>query len=176
MKEVAQIVRTYIKEKYPTYKFSVRTSYASMCQELHVDIKESPIEIYKDFKDLTQKEKQELIRRMRYNHLFPLNSYDDNDLKTIFENIWKERGSYYKCLNKTTKDVIEDIDQFVKSYNFSDCDGMIDYFHVDFYYFGCCQDNGRDIKIVPKTAKTKNKKLKLSQTKETIQKQERLRA
>ena len=113
---------------------------------------------------------------MRYNHLFPLNSYDDNDLKTIFENIWKERSSYYKCLNKTTKDVIEDIDQFVKSYNFSDCDGMIDYFHVDFYYFGCCQDNGRDIKIVPKTANTKNKKLKLSQTKETIQKQERLRA
>lgn len=176
LKEVAQIVRTYIKEKYPTYKFSVRTSYASMCQELHVDIKESPVEIYKDFEDLTQKEKNEIIRRMRYNNLFPLNSYDDNDLKTIFESIWEERGSYYKCLNKTTKDVIEDIDQFVKSYNFSDCDGMMDYFHVDFYYFGCCQDNGRDIKIVPKTAKTKNKKLKLSQTKETIQKQERLRA
>ena len=36
LKEVAQIVRTYVKEKYPTYKFSVRTSYASMCKELRV--------------------------------------------------------------------------------------------------------------------------------------------
>lgn len=45
LKEIAKIVRTYIKEKYPLYKFSVRTSYASMCQELHVDILESPIEI-----------------------------------------------------------------------------------------------------------------------------------
>ena len=26
LKEVAQIVRSYVKEKYPTYKFSVRTS------------------------------------------------------------------------------------------------------------------------------------------------------
>ena len=45
LKEIAVIVRQYVKEKYPTYKFSVRTSYASMCQELHVELKESPIEI-----------------------------------------------------------------------------------------------------------------------------------
>ena len=36
MKEIAQLVRQFIKEQFPTYKFSVRTSYASMCQELHV--------------------------------------------------------------------------------------------------------------------------------------------
>lgn len=34
---------------------------------------------------------------------------------------------------------------------------MVDYFHVDFYYFGCCRNNGQDIKIVPKTAKSKKK-------------------
>ena len=39
LKEIAKIVRTYIKEKYPTYKFSVRTLYASMCQELYVELK-----------------------------------------------------------------------------------------------------------------------------------------
>jgi DnaJ-class molecular chaperone len=36
LKEIAVIVRNYVKEKYPTFKFSVRTSYASMCQELHI--------------------------------------------------------------------------------------------------------------------------------------------
>ena len=156
LKEVAQIVRAYVKEKYPTYKFSVRTSYASMCQELHVELKESPIEIYKTFEELTEEDKIELIRRMRHNNLFVLNSWFDYELKAEFERIWGQRGNYYKCINEVTRSVIDDVDDFVKSYNYSDCDGMIDYFDVDFYYFGCCRDNGRDIKIVQKTARIKN--------------------
>lgn len=58
LKEVAKIVRAYVKEKYPTYKFSVRTSYASMCQELHVDLKESPINIYKTAEELNEEDKR----------------------------------------------------------------------------------------------------------------------
>ena len=61
-------------------------------------------------------------------------------------------------MNDVTSAVIEDVDAFVHSYNYEDCDGMIDYFHVDFYYFGCCRDNGASVKIVPKTARIKNKK------------------
>lgn len=153
LKEVAQIVRSYVKEKYPTYKFSVRTSYASMCQELHVALKESPIEIYKTFEELTEEEKHNLIRRMEHNWLFKLNCWNDEELKAEFERIWKENGNFYKCLNEVTQAVIEDVDSFVNSYNYEDCDGMIDYFHVDFYYFGCAQNNGQNIKIVPKTAR-----------------------
>lgn len=66
LKEVAQIVRAYVKEKYPTYKFSVRTSYASMCQELHVTLKESQVEIYKPFKELTDEEFLQISRRLYY--------------------------------------------------------------------------------------------------------------
>lgn len=160
LKEVAQIVRTYVKEKYPTYKFSVRTSYASMCQELHVTLKESPIEIYKTFEELDSDDFWEISKRLymwdcdtenRFNFL---NAPAEEKKKTIEE-------SASKCahvLNEVTKAVIEDVDAFVKSYNYEDCDGMIDYFDVDFYYFGCCQDNGAEIKIVPKTARIKNKK------------------
>lgn len=157
LKEVAQIVRTYVKEKYPTYKFSVRTSYASMCQELHVDLKESPIEIYKTFEELTGDDKHCLINKMEHNWLFKLTSWNDNELKSEFERIWNENGNFYKCLNEVTKSVIEDVDAFVKSYNYQDCDGMIDYFHVDFYYFGCAQNNGKNIKVAPQTARIKNK-------------------
>lgn len=69
LKDIAKIVRTYVKEQYPTYKFSVRTEYASMCQELHVDLKESPIEIYKTFEELTEDDKHLLIRKMEHNWL-----------------------------------------------------------------------------------------------------------
>lgn len=160
LKEVAQIVRAYVKEKYPTYKFSVRTSYASMCQELHVDLKESPIEIYKTFEELTDDDKNNLWRKMTRNNIFTLNSWYDYELKAEFERIWEEHGNFYKCLNEVTKSIIEDVDGFVNSYNFEDCDGQIDYFHVDFYYFGCCQNNGKNIKIVPKTPRIKNKTTK----------------
>ncbi len=151
LKEVAVIVRKYVKEKYPTYKFSVRTSYASMCQELHVELKESPIEIYKTFDELSVDDKDALRRRMR--NLFNLTAWNDEELKTEFERIWNEYGNYYKCLNEITQSVRDDVDAFVKSYNYEDCDGMIDYFDVDFYYFGCVRNNGENIKVVPKTAR-----------------------
>lgn len=155
LKEVAQIVRAYVKEKYPTYKFSVRTSYASMCQELHVTLKESPIEIYKTFEELTEEDKHTLIRRAEYNNYFDLTCWNDAELKAELDRIWEEHGNFFKCLNEVTAEVIEDVDNFVKSYNYSDCDGQIDYFHVDFYYFGCARNNGKDIKVVPKTARIK---------------------
>ena len=46
-------------------------------------------------------------------------------------------NAYKNVLNEATRAVIQDVDNFVKSYNYHDCDGMMDYFHVDFYYFGC---------------------------------------
>lgn len=165
LKEVAQIVRAYVKEKYPTYKFSVRTSYASMCQELHVELKESPIEIYKTYDELTEDDKDELFRRFRHNWLWKLTSWTEAEQKAEFERIWDEKGNFYKCLNEVTQAVINDVDSFVKSYNYSDCDGMIDYFDVDFYYFGCAQNNGMNIKVVPKTARIKNKAVKPAKAK-----------
>lgn len=164
LKEIAVIVRQYVKEKYPTYKFSVRTSYASMCQELHVELKESPIEVYKTFEELTEGDKNNLLRKTMRNNLFTLESWHDHELKDEFERIWKEHGNFYKCLNEVTQAVIDDVDNFVKSYNYQDCDGMIDYFDVDFYYFGCAKNNGQNIKVVPKTARIKNKSAKPSKT------------
>lgn len=157
LKEVAQIVRAYVKEKYPTYKFSVRTSYASMCQELHVELKESPIEIYKKADELDEDDKNEFLRKARHNFYWTLNSWTDEEFKLEYNRITDEHGNFYKVLNEVTKAVIKDVDAFVKSYNYEDCDGMIDYFDVDFYYFGCLKNNGAGIKIVPKTVRIKNK-------------------
>lgn len=156
LKEVAQIVRAYVKEKYPTYKFSVRTSYASMCQELHVELKESPIEIYKTIDELTEKDFNDAISKAQHNHYWNLNCWYPEEGKKELERIWKEHGNFFRVLNEATKAVIEDVDSFVNSYNYHDCDGMIDYFDVDFCYFGCAQNNGMDIKVVPKTARIKN--------------------
>lgn len=157
LKEIAQLVREYVKRNYPTYKFSVRTEYASMCQELHVVMKESPVEIYKPYDELTEDDKRELIRKMQHNSLFHLNSWNDAELRAEFERIWAEHGDFYRCLDDQTQAVADDVDDFVKSYNYDDSDSIIDYFDVNFYYFGCCQNNGTGVKIVPKTARIKTK-------------------
>lgn len=156
LKDVAQIVRAYVKEKYPTYKFSVRTEYASLCQELHVELKESPVEIYKTGEELTEDDKTEFWRKAMHNNVFSLDCWTDAELIAEYDRITAKHGNFYKVMNEVTKAVIEDVDAFVKSYNYEDCDGMIDYFHVDFYYFGCCENNGQNIKIIPKTAGIKN--------------------
>ena len=157
LKEVAQIVRTYVKEKYPTYKFSVRTSYASMCQELHVELKESPIDIYKPFEDLTWDDLNNISKALYMwrddDRIDFLNATREEQRKMIEESTNRNA----RVLNEITQAVVDDVDAFVKSYNYEDWDGMIDYFDVDFYYFGCLKDNGADIKIVPKTARIKNK-------------------
>ena len=97
LKEIAQLVRQFIKEQFPTYKFSVRTSYASMCQELHVAMKEAPCKIHKDFEELTEEEKNAVIRKATRNHVFSLNSWTDSQLKAEFERIWAAEGDWYKC-------------------------------------------------------------------------------
>lgn len=68
LKEIAVIIRAYVKELYPTYKFSVRTSYASMCQELHVKLKEAPKPIYKEFSDLTENDIDDVTHKLIVNH------------------------------------------------------------------------------------------------------------
>lgn len=156
LKDVAKIVRAYVKEKYPTYKFSVRTSYASMCQELHVELKESPIEVYKTVDELTDEDKYDFVRKANRNDYWSLSCWNDEEFKEEYNRITSEHGSFYKIMNEATKSVIEDVDNFVKSYNYEDCDGMIDYFHVDFYYFGCAENNGMNIKVVPRTPRIKN--------------------
>lgn len=169
LKEIAQIVRAYVKEKYPTYKFSVRTSYASMCQELHVALREAPADIYKTSPaELTEDERNGLWRKLYNNGLFTMDRWTDADLDKAIIAAWAE-SDFYKVYNETTAAMLANVDAFVKSYNYEDCDGMIDYFRVDFYYFGCKTDG---LKIVPKTARIKNKATKPAKAKDSAPTQE----
>lgn len=152
-KEVAAIIRTYVKEIYPTYKFSIRFSSASMCSEIHIELKEAPHDLYKTYEELTEENINDIHKKLRANQLFNNDSWYDYELKNAILEAW-ERSNFYKVYNDLTMTVIEDVNKEVNSYNFEDCDGMTDYFHVDFYYFGCKVSN--DFKVVEKIARIKN--------------------
>lgn len=91
---------------------------------------------------------------MMYNDVFKLTCWNEEENRAEFERIWTEHpGGWYQCLSDQIKAAAEAVDGYVSSFRYSDCDGMIDYFDVNFWYFGCCGDNGRGIKFVPKTAR-----------------------
>lgn len=177
LKDIAARVRAYVKEKYPTCKFSVRASRAS---ELTVDLKEFPEKMFKTGDDLRKeglseiikatdhstgesfeysqykKEVEEMDRKLRRNGLFEMDSWTDEDLILAYEKA-VERSRFYAIRTEYFESVIEDVEAFVNSYNYDDSDSMIDYFNTNFYFFGVDTD---DCKQVEKTARIKNKATK----------------
>jgi hypothetical protein len=163
-KEVAALVRAYVKEVYPTYKFSVRYSSASMCSEIHVELKESPVDIYKAYDELTKEDKYgagygaTLRGKLESNGFLDCSKgWTEEAFKEAALKAWAE-SDFYKVYNDVTSAVIADVNREVNSYKLDDCDSMIDYFHVNFYYFNCKVAD--DFKIVPKTTRIKNTKAK----------------
>ena len=174
LKEIAAIVRAYVKEKYPTCKFSVRTSYASMCQELHVSIKEFPAQMWKTGEDLKRdgltehiicddgyeydtykQEINDLMRKMSGNGYFNRSSWTEEEFISDYDEMLTKTTNYgfFAVPTEYFKSVVDDVDALVNSYNYEDCDGQIDYFDVNFYYFGCQMDGCKQVEKVARIAK-----------------------
>ncbi len=163
LKEVAQIVRGYVKEKYPTFRFSVRTEYASMCCELHVALTQAPFEPYKTADELSHEDVYELWKfankysvNWNFTNVFELNETTIAELTEAYV-----AGKFSKILREDVAAMFKDVDAFVSSYRFSDCDGMIDYFDTNFYYFGV-NVSWNKFKIVEKKARIANPKQEVS--------------
>lgn len=119
LKDVASIIRSYVKETYPDWKFSVTMDRAS--NSLSVSIKASLVEVKKSL---------------------------------LGNTIWKMRradGSEYPA---EICQIANDVNAVVNSYNFEDIDGMIDYFHVGFWFHGVRIDYDYKV-IAPKARKAK---------------------
>lgn len=124
-KDIAERVRAYVKEAYPTYKFSIRTEYASMCSSIHIALMEAPEDVFVN----PDREKYE-----------QLNSYY----------LDKEEG-----ITELGRKVMEDINDFICSYRYNDSDGMIDYFDTNFYYYLEIGRWDKPFKVVEKKARIK---------------------
>lgn len=136
LKDIAVLIRAYVKELYPACKFSITTEYASMCQELHIALMEAPYAVYKAFDDWTKDE---------YNKFRWQSFYDEKTAEKAKET--------FVCTDKA-RAMIEDVNHQVNSYNRDDSDSMIDYFDKKFYYMGCSIGKwDKPFKIVEKHAR-----------------------
>lgn len=123
-----------------------------MCQELHVDLVNAPQEIYKKFEELTHDEVVQVWLKAERNWWVPNTGCLDDEMMENVKKAYNEHN-FLLVMTEVAQAVIDDVDREVNSYNYEDCDGMIDYFHVDFYYFGCKISD--KFKVVEKTARIK---------------------
>lgn len=154
LKEVAARIRAHVKATFPAYKFSVRCKSASMCDEIIVKMLESPVEVYKTLEQLTAEDRGHIVRRANRCGDWSLNSWTDAEADAEILRLWdvERYGLHYKVLSVEVQAVADEVDAFVRSFNRSDSDGMIDYFDEHFYYFGCLQGNGRMLQTVSRPA------------------------
>lgn len=165
LKEIAQRVRAFVKEAFPTYRFSVRTKYASMCQELIVEMTESPAPVLKTLEELTEDDVHEIIYQANRLNEWRLVSWSSAEARAEIARLWDANtGGTYRIFTERAAATIAEVDAYVQSYNYDDSDGMIDYFDKNFYYFGSKPGSPDEVKVVPRTERLSAPKSAASST------------
>ena len=124
LKEIACIIREYVKDVHNDYKFSVTTEYFSMGRSLYIAIMEAPADVY----TATVTERPGYVQSINYR-------VENEQFAPEF------------------RAVIKDVQSVMDSYNRQDCDSMIDYFDVSFYDHLDLGKWDKPYKIVPRTKK-----------------------
>jgi len=116
--EIAKLIRNDLKVLGAPFKFSIRTEYFAWGSSIDIDILKAPFVCYTpEYKEAQASKDRDKynIYRDQYKH------YGDPE---------KAKSPQYTLKGEKLKTEIEKIGN---KYNFSDCDGMIDYFHVNYY-------------------------------------------
>lgn len=125
-KDIAKNIRKYVKEIYPTYKFSITIETYAGGSSIYVKLMEAPQNIFNEgFEE----------DYMQINHYH----IDRN-----------------KHLNEIGKSVLSDVYTQLLSYNYDDSDAQIDYFNTNFYIHLGVGKWDKPFKIVEKTSRIKS--------------------
>jgi len=103
-KEIAKKIRSQVKEKYPTCKFSVATK----SESINIALMEAPFEVF-----LPEHRKQKQYQQLNQYHL--TEEYNDD-------------------LTPNALACMKAVNEIVKVYRYDNSDPMIDYFETNFYY------------------------------------------
>ena len=150
--EIAKIIRAYVKEIYPTWKFSITTEYYSGGSSIHISLMEAPYWIFHD----------EQIKN---------DSYWDLEKENIHIQLHNVTERQKKFFVESAYIVLEDVYNQIQSYNYDDSDSMIDYFHTNFYSHFNIGKWDKGFKVVEKTARIGKHKQKQEDPPEEAQKE-----
>lgn len=140
-KEIAQIVRGFLKEKFNDFRFSVRSDYNS----IDITLKESPVEIFKDPAEWTDADDDRWFYKLGGANELRWHDRESDQIK---------RSQHRRIWTEFVREMVLTVNAFVKSYRWDDSDSMIDYFNTNFYFHGVEVPSDEDkTKVVPRVRK-----------------------
>jgi len=141
LRDIAPIIRGYVKDVYPTWKFSVTREHSS---GIYVSLMEAPADIFTEAG----------IRQWARNESLKRRKTEDEALAYCKEEI--RRGHiqnwdwYYDYMTDSAREVLSDIQNLVNSYRFDDSDARFDYYNTNFYPSFYIGKWDKPFKIVPR--------------------------
>lgn len=122
--DIAKKIRQHIKTSHPGWKFSVRVSQSTYTSRIDIVLQNAPIRVLKPLEELKK----------------TLSSWEYESIKSMLENdkfrydISSIGGMKKICTDEAYK-VMQDVHDYVESYNRWETDIMTDYFEYHFFSF-----------------------------------------
>lgn len=129
LKEIAKRLKIQLKKEYPKCKFSVQIQRYSMGQSLHISLMEAPFKAIICDRVREWDGRQAIyVKKPNENNHAQISQYNfGSDYET-------EKGVISgTLLTKQAWECIKRASELASNFNFDDSDGMIDYFHTNFY-------------------------------------------
>ena len=163
-KDIAKLIREYVKNAYPTYRFSI----TSNIRHITVSLIEHPVALTN----------RELLLNYYYTSVYSrpvyipskgyINANDTNEAdREEWINYQIETAGCKKnflesdtWLNPIVFAVLQDVQDFMNSYNYDDSDSMTDYFNQNFYGSVLIGKDEKPAQFVERTARISAKKEK----------------
>lgn len=160
-KDIAKLIREYVKNAHPTYRFSITSDINSIT----IALTEYPVELtnsdlmlnyyhtdyHKRWSYVPSKGNIETVSMTQSD----IEEWINYQVETA--NCEKKFSKSDTWINPVVYGVLQDVKNFMNSYNYDDTDSMTDYFDRNFYDY---MEIGRDekpAKLVERTARTSKK-------------------
>jgi hypothetical protein len=147
LRDIAPIIRGYVKDVYPTWRFSVvQEHYTGGCG-LYVIVTEAPENIF-------------LEERIKAH---PRREYSNKDAVVVCQQLNASReiqdwSWYYNWMSDKAREVLKDIEALVNSFRYDDSDARYDYFSTNFYPHLYIGKWNKPLKIIPRTERIQTNK------------------
>ena len=155
-KDIAQLIREYVKNAYPTYRFSITSDVDSIT----IALTEYPVELtnselmlkyyhtnyHKRWSYVPSKGNIETVSMTQSD----IEEWINYQVKTA--NCEQKFGKSDTWLNPAVYAVLKDVQDFMNSYNYNDTDSREDYFDRNFYDYVQIGKDDKPAKFVERTA------------------------
>jgi hypothetical protein len=146
LRDIAPLIRGYVKDVHPSWKFSVTQEHSSWTCALYVCLMEAPVPIFAD--EGIRRYAQDAVLRRKFHGSVEeaFAHYHEKGVCGYLQN-W---NWYYDWMTDRAKAVLTDVEELVQSYRYDDSDARFDHYDTNFYANYYIGKFDRPLRIVPK--------------------------